>query len=160
MLSVTVLFTTVMVTDALGDSKAFVANNLGLYFFSLVMVIGIMCAMMCHYKKFRKYPLNYIALGTYTIFHTYLVGAMSCQYSASSVLQAAVATLLMFVSLTVYACYTKTDMTKYGGLMAVGTVMLVFFIIMVSLFKVPSIMGTVLTCVMICFLSIWIVYDT
>jgi FtsH-binding integral membrane protein len=51
-------------------------------------------------------------------------------------------------------------MTKYGGLMYVGTSMLVFFIIMVSLFKVPSIMGTVLTCILICLLSIWVVYDT
>jgi FtsH-binding integral membrane protein len=132
----------------------------GLYYFSLFMVIAIMIGMTCFYKKCRAYPLNYILLGTYTVFHTYLIGAMSTFYTKETVMVAAIATMLMFITLTVYAVFTKTDMTKFGGLMCVGSVMMVFFIIIVSMFNVPSIVGVVLICVMIALMSMWIVYDT
>jgi FtsH-binding integral membrane protein len=124
------------------------------------MVIGIMIGMSCFYKKCRAYPRNYILLGTYTVFHTYLIGAMSSFYTPETVLIAAIATMLMFITLTIYAVFTKTDMTKFGGLMYVGTIMVIFFVIIVSLFNVPSIVGVVLTCVLIALMSMWIVYDT
>lgn len=160
MLLVTVAFTACMVNDAFGDSKKIVLSNMWLYYFSLIMVIGIMIGMICLYKKCRAYPLNYILLGTYTIFHTYLVGAVSSFYTPQSVLVAAVATMLMFITLTVYSIYTKVDMTKLGAFLSVGSVMVLFFIIIIVLFDVPSIVGVVLTCLMIALLSMWIVYDT
>ena len=53
MLSVTILFTVIIMTDAIGDSKKFVYGNLWLYYLSLIMVIGIMVGMTCFYKKCR-----------------------------------------------------------------------------------------------------------
>lgn len=160
MLGVTTAFTALMVTDSFGDSKSIVMSMPGLYYLSLIMVIGIMLGMTCFYKRCRKVPLNYILLGTYTIFHTYLIGAMSAFYSKDSVLISAAATMTMFVALTIYAVRTKTDMTRFGGLLYVGTMLTVFCILVLALFPVSSYFYPVLICILVGLLSIWIVYDT
>jgi FtsH-binding integral membrane protein len=137
-----------------------VLSNIGLYYFSLVVVIVIMIGMTCFYKKCRKVPMNYILLGTYTFFHTYLIGAMSVFYSRESVMISASATMAMFISLTIYAIRTKTDMTKMGGALYSGTMMVVVLIIILSIFNVSSIFSPILICILICLLSVWIVHDT
>lgn len=160
MLFVTVCFTAAMVNDAFGDSKELVMSMPLLYYFSMFMVIGTMIAIICFYKTFRKYPLNYISLFIYTIFHTYLVGAMSAFYTKETVLIAAISTMTMFITLTTYAVFTKTDMTYLGGFLSTAFMMVILFIIFLSFFRIPSIMYTLLIMVLICFLSLWIIYDT
>ena len=81
MLFVTIAWTALLMADAFGDSKDLVYGNLWLFYLSLVIVIGIMFGMTCFYKKCRGVPKNYILLGTYTIFHSYLIGAISIQYN-------------------------------------------------------------------------------
>jgi len=104
--------------------------------------------------------MNYILLGTYTFFHSYLIGAMSVFYSRESVMIAATATMAMFIALTIYAIRTKTDMTMMGGALYSGTMMVVVLIIVLSIFNVSSIFSPILICILICLLSVWIVYDT
>jgi len=67
----------------------------------------------------------------------------------------------MFVALTAYACFTKTDFTYLGGILCVATMMVVLFLIMFSWFmEKNSIVYLILVCLMIILLSIWIIYDT
>lgn len=160
MLAFTSAFTAAMVNNAFGDSKEIVLSMIGLYYFSMFMVIGTMCAIICKYQYFRKYPANYISLFVYCIFHTYLVGALSAFYDKTTVMQAALATMGMFLSLTTYAVFTKTDMTYMGGFLSTGFTMVILFIVFMSFFRISSIAYTILILIMICFLSIWIVYDT
>ena len=159
MLFLTVAWTALLMVDAFGDSKELIFNNLWLYWLSLLMVIGLMIGMTCFYKKCRDVPKNYILLGTYTVFHSYLIGAITIQYDPTTVITAAVATLVMFLSLTAYAFKTKTDFTKMGGFLATASMMVLLFIIMAVLFR-SAIMYTGLICVMIALLSVFIVYDT
>lgn len=160
MLAFTSAFTAAMVNDAFGDSRKLVLSAIGLYYFSMFMVIATMCAIICKYQTFRKYPLNYISLGVYTFFHTYLVGAASVFYDKSTVLAAALATLTMFVTLTTYAVFTKTDITMMGGFLSTAFMMVIMFIIFMSFFQISSVLYSALICIMICLLSVWIVYDT
>jgi FtsH-binding integral membrane protein len=159
MLSVTVAFTACMMADAFGDSQKFVYENRWLYYVSLAIVIGIMLGMTCFYKKCRTVPKNYILLGTYTIFHTYLIAAISIQYNPLLVLYAAIATLLMFLALTIYAWKTKTDFTKMGGLLSTCSFLVIFFIIVAAVFR-SQILYTAIICVAIGLLSMFIIYDT
>lgn len=159
MLTFTTAFTAAMVNDTFGDSKKMVLSMIGLYYFSIFMVIGTMCAIICRYQTFRKYPLNYISLAVYTVFHTYLVGACSAFYEKQTVMQAAVCTLAMFLALSTYAVFTKTDITYMGGFLSSASMMVFIFIIMMSFFTINSYMYTILIFVMICLLSVWIVYD-
>lgn len=134
MLLVTVAFTAVLMTDALGDSQKFVINNMWLYYLSFFVVIVLMITMTCFYKKCRQVPKNYILLGTYTIFHSYLIGAVSVFYDQDTVCVAAVATMVMFLTLTAYAFKTKTDFTKMGGFLSTCVMMVILFMIVAFLF--------------------------
>lgn len=49
MLAVTSIFTALMVTNSFGDSKKLVLSMVWLYYFSVFMVIGTMCAIVCKY---------------------------------------------------------------------------------------------------------------
>ena len=42
-------FTAAMVNNAFGDSKELVLSMIGLYYFSMFMVIATMCAIICKY---------------------------------------------------------------------------------------------------------------
>ena len=96
----------------------------------------------------------------YTIFHSYLVGAASSFYDKTTVLTAALATLGMFISLTAYAVMTKVDLTYMGGFLSTGVTMVLMFIIFMSFFRISNVAYTIFILIMICFLSLWIVYDT
>jgi len=159
MLSVTVGYTAILYNDL--SMQVWVKNNLWLYYVSLVVVIAVSCGMVCLYKKCRQVPLNYILLTIYTIFHAYMVGALCSQYNPESLLAAFVCTAGMFFALTVYACFTKTDITYMGGLLSTGTIMLILFFIMMSWFtRRNSVVYLILICCGIVLMSIWIVYDT
>ena len=159
MLTVTVAWSAALMLDLFGDSKALVFNNMWLYYLSLFMVIVLMITMTCFYKRCRDVPKNYILLGTYTVFHSYLIGALTLLYDPTTVITAAIATLLMFFALTIYAFKTKTDFTKMGGFLATSSMMVILFIFVAILFR-SAIMYTSLICVMIALLSLFIVYDT
>lgn len=118
-----------------------------------------MCSMVCLYKKCRKVPLNYILLGTYTLSHSYMIAAITCLYKQDIVIAAAICTLGMFVALTCYACFTKTDITKMGGFLSSATMMIMLGIILFSFFA-NKVGYLIICCVMVALLSIWIVHDT
>ena len=160
MLGFTSAFTAGMVTDYWGDSEEIIMKRVWLYYFSIFMVIATMIAIVCNYNTFKKVPLNYISLAVYTFFHTYLVGACSTFYDQQTVLLAAVATMTMFATLTVYAVFTKTDITYYGGAMSSAFMMVVIFIIFMSFWRINNMTWTIVCLIMVVFMSLWIVYDT
>jgi len=63
-----------------------------------------------------------------------MVGALVPQYDAQTVMMAAECTMAMFIALTAYACFTKTDITKMGGFLCSSCMMVFMFILMYSLF--------------------------
>ena len=117
--------------------------------------------LCCFYKHCRKYPLNYILLATYTIAHTYLVGALCTNYNPEILLTSFAATMAMFIGLTLYACFTRSDFTYVGGILSSATLMLIVFCCLFSWFtQKNSIAYLVLICLFIVLLSFWIIYDT
>lgn len=87
--------------------KFWVFTNLWLFYICLVLTIAMMCAMICCYRTFNKYPRNYGILVAYTVTHAYLIGAVCAQYEPEAVISAAVCTLVMFIGLTALACFMK-----------------------------------------------------
>lgn len=137
-------------------------SNLWLYYISLVIVIAVTVGMMCFYKKARAFPLNYILLAVYTVFHSYLIAAITMQYKQNTVVGAMVLTLGMFISLTAYACFTKTDMTKCGGFIWTSVMMVFLFFILIFVFNPfrSKWWYLALCCVLIALISMYIIYDT
>ena len=136
-----------------------VYTNIWLFYVCLVGMIATSCALMAYYEKFRAVPINYIMLTLYTVFHTYIVAAIVPMYEPSVVISAALCTWGMFVALTGYACFTKTDMTKKGGLLSTATMMVFMFMLLAFVFNFAY-LRVVLVIVVILLMSMWVVHDT
>ena len=89
-----------------------------------------------------------------------MVGALVPQYDKETVIMAAVTTMAMFIALTLYAAFTKTDVTKMGGFLASASMMVFIFIMMYSLFFRSKVLNMLICCVVVALLSVFIVYDT
>ena len=74
-------------------------------------------------------------------------------------MMAAVSTWGMFVSLTLYACFTKKDLTKMGGALAAGTMMLFIGLIFFSFVDIPILRIGIIILVII-LMAVWLVHDT
>ena len=142
------------------DVQQWIFSNMWLWYLCLVAFMCISCGMMCHYKKIRKVPLNYALLGMYTITYSYVIAAIIPLYRAEAAVYAAVATFLMFIGLTAYACLTKNDMTKMGGLLSTVCMMVFCFILFQFIIGYNKILHLVFVIVIILITSMWIIHDT
>lgn len=134
-------------------------TNLWSFYLALILTIVLSCVIMCSYKLTRKAPGNFILLGLYTAAHSYLIGAIIPQYEAEVIVAAALCTFAMFIGLTVYACFTKTDMTKMGGFLVTLTMMVFMFFILNWILRI-ELLYLVLVVAVILLVSVWIVHDT
>ena len=67
----------------------------------------------------------------------------------------------MFVVLTGYACFTKTDMTNKGGLLC-GIANSLFFLVIFMIFAGPgnNTLHMIIALLVVMCLSVFVVYDT
>ncbi len=162
LLFIQLAITTIFVAAAAGSSafRNFIYDHMWLYLLTTIGAIVISLALFCFYSVFKRVPINYILLFTFTLFESYSVAAITSAYTPMSVLAAALLTLVMALSLSLYACFTKTDATTwYWGLLWVfcGT-MLVFVVFMIIY---PSrYVFLIIAFVVVILVSIFIVVDT
>ena len=100
------------------------------------MVIGItaQCALLCCKSVARKSPSNYILLAVFTICWTFMIGVICAKYDAMIVLTAALMTMVMTISLTLYAMFTKNDFTKLcGPFVCMGLMIIIAVSILMSI---------------------------
>lgn len=95
-------------------SQDWIMRNQWLLLVSVLASVSTMCAMVCCRDAARQFPTNYAMLFVFTTFEGVLVGFLSAAYTWESVLLAAGITVGVFILLTVYACFTKTDFTGMG----------------------------------------------
>eukprot|EP00826_Nyctotherus_ovalis_P041027 TRINITY_DN408_c0_g1_i5.p1 TRINITY_DN408_c0_g1~~TRINITY_DN408_c0_g1_i5.p1 ORF type:complete len:248 (-),score=54.16 TRINITY_DN408_c0_g1_i5:17-760(-) len=97
--------------------RDFVERNQWLYILTMIITFAICIMLFFAYKWFKAVPLNYILLFIFVLAESYSVTVITCFYTPSSVLICASITLAMSFALSVYACFTKSDFTKwYSGL--------------------------------------------
>jgi len=82
---------------------------------AIILNIGSMVAIFCYKDVARRVPTNYLLLLLFTLSKSYLVSSSIAYTSPKIVLIAAAMTLVMTVSLSVYAMTTKKDFTLMGG---------------------------------------------
>lgn len=130
---------------------------------ALTLIIAI--ALSCYTKVARTVPTNYILLGLFTVCEAYLVGFVATAYSFQDVILAAILTAALTITLTVYACTTKTDFTMCGGLLWIlGWGILAIGILAIFITWGDSQAYNIVTCVIcvlaICVYGIYLIYDT
>lgn len=143
-LMVQLSFTALVVMYCTFDEKAgeYVRTHPNVYnaawFLSLVMFISLACCSSVR----RNFPMNYIALGLFTVLEAYLLGVVAAFYQTESVMVAMVGTVVVTGSLIAYAHTTKSDFTMHGGVLTAGVVVLL--VCGIFFFFFPTRLGMIL----------------
>jgi len=93
------------------DLKGWVFANQWSLWVSMFGTFGVLIAL---YWKSHSYPANYILLGAFTLFESYLVGATVTIYDVALVLQALIITLGVFIGLSIFTLQSKYDFSGMG----------------------------------------------
>lgn len=156
-LTITVAFAILMMYST--SMVSWVLNNSWILWVDLLLVIVIMLVLACFQKIARQVPYNYILLTIFTVGFGLLVGFISAMSDPAVVLIAAVMTLCVTVSLTIYACTTKTDFTLMGGFLFIfGMILMVLGVFL--WWGVSSTMKTLLCGLGVIFYGLYLIYDT
>jgi protein lifeguard len=136
-----------------------IKNTKGAVIAALIITIFLIFAIMCFKKVARKYPINYIALFTFSIFESYIVAYICAFYDGYIVLAASIIAMAVAFSLTLYAWKTRKDFTTCGGiLISMGTSLVLFGFFMI--FFSTHYANLIFCEIAIILYSIFIVYDT
>lgn len=92
-----------------------------------IIAFVLLCVLFCFKSINRAFPYNFILLVTFTICKSLAISSICAFYEPSFVFVSGLATFLMTLALTVYACTTQTDFTVLRGIMVIFAFM-VFFI--------------------------------
>lgn len=122
-----------MTSTAFAD---FQANNPAFFVLTAVFSIVILIAILCFRSVAKTVPTNYICLSVFTLCESYMVSfACSSIDEPKIVIMAAAMTLGMTLSLTIYACTTKTDFTTCGSTLFIFASALMMFGIFMWIFS-------------------------
>ena len=95
----------------------------------------------------------------FTLTEGYIVSFICSFYSTSIVLLAACLTTVIVLTLTVYACTTKTDFTTMGGILWVSLCLLMCFGF-IMIFVHVKILNLIYCMCGVFLFSIYLIYDT
>ena len=86
-----------------------------LFYTFLILQLVINCCIMCCKSCARQVPMNYIMLTVFTGCWAYILTYICALYDKDTVLCAALMTVVLTVTLTVFAVTTKVDFTGLCG---------------------------------------------
>ena len=137
----------------------FMVSSVGFFY---LCVAGVFCTeipIICCPSVARNVPLNYILLLIFTLCESYLVAYTTLFYEPLSVLMCAGITLAIVIGLTLYAIFTKTDLTVWGG--ALVSLSIIFMILsIIGIFFRSLFYQTMLNCIGVFLFSLYLIYDT
>lgn len=112
--------------------RTFMVQNKWLMWVALGVSLASMIVLVCKRDAFRKVPMNYILLFVYTVSMSYLLAAIAATTESDVVLFALGFTVLIVLAVTLYACFTKTDVTKARSIIS-GLIMTAFLVLIFAL---------------------------
>lgn len=112
--------------------RSFMESGAGaaLLYTAMGLLIVLVC---CCQSAMRTYPSNYAVLFAITALMSVLVGVVTSRYETNSVILAAGLTAGIFLSLTCYACCTKSDFTGMGPYLFAALSCMICFSFMMSM---------------------------
>ncbi|KAJ3191604.1 Transmembrane BAX inhibitor motif-containing protein 4 [Irineochytrium annulatum] len=137
--------------------KEFVQGNAGLTFFSWIVSLGVLIALMVYR---RSSPTNMYLLFTFTALEAYSIGTVCTFYDSMIVLQATILTFMLFIGLTLFTAQSKIDFSGMGPFLfgALWIVIIGSFLQMFLPFsKITDLIFAIVVAVLFCG---YIVYDT
>ncbi|KAG0711071.1 Protein lifeguard 1 [Chionoecetes opilio] len=159
MAQLVVTFGMVAVFTLSSDVKNFVHGTPALFYVALAGTLICIIALSCCGNLRRRTPHNFIFLGIFTICEGFLLGTAASSFTSSEILIAVGVTLVVTLSLTLFAFQTKIDFTGCGIFVFVSLIVLLLFGILAIIFqnKILSMVYSCLGALLFCF---YLVFDT
>ena len=99
--------------------RTFMISHVSLVYYACAILTIQSFGILCFHKVLRKVPYNYILLSLWTFLMGYSIAVCCACCDSTIVIISALATLLVTVSLSVYACLSDTHYSA-GGACIVG----------------------------------------
>ncbi|XP_008275222.1 protein lifeguard 1 [Stegastes partitus] len=125
----------------------------------ITMVVVLILAFSCCDNLRRQVPLNFIALGLFTVVEGMMLGSVSVRFEAEAVLWAVGATALVSFSLSVFAMQSKWDFTTASGSLWVFGWTLLSFALLCAILRSQYAYITY-ACLGTLLFSLYLVFDT
>ena len=141
------------------DFRKFVLQNGWLHFICLVIALITMCVIICT-DYGRRVPHNYILCAIFTTCEGYAIAGVTAVYEDETVILAGLETALVSIALTIYAMYSKTDISVFMGLAFVAYFALLPIILIGSLFMSMQAVHIVYCVIGLILYSLFLIIDT
>lgn len=145
-------------------TKLWVQQHSWIYWPSYGVFLVTYIVLVCCPSVRRKWPVNFICLAIFTVALTYMAGMVSSFYNTLSVVVAMGITAAVSLAISIFACQTKWDFTKCGGILMAGSIALFVFgivcIIWYATFGPNRILHCVYGGVAALLFSMFLAYDT
>ncbi|CAN9513909.1 unnamed protein product [Ophioblennius macclurei] len=125
----------------------------------MVAVFVFILALSCCGNLRRRVPINFIALGLFTVLEGLMLGSVTVYYDAEAVLWAVGATALVSLALSVFAMQSKWDFTGLSGSLWVFAWTLVSFALLCAILRSQYVYITY-ACLGTLLFSLYLVFDT
>ncbi|XP_072253397.1 protein lifeguard 3-like isoform X2 [Leuresthes tenuis] len=119
-----VTFSVVAVFTFVDPVRLFVIKYPGIYWASLVVYFLVYCILVCCKEPRRRFPLNLVLLGIFTLALSYMAGTISSYYETKAVFLAMGITAVVCIAVTIFCFQTKVDFTSCGGFLCIAAVLL------------------------------------
>ena len=133
-------------------------QNTNLIFLLLILSIGIMLILVCTQAS-QQVPLNYILLIAFTLLEAFMVSFTTIYFDPISVLACAGMTMIIVFGLSMYACFTKRDITMMGGFLFCCSLLLIFLGFIGFFFR-SHFYQMFLNSIGVLLMSLYLIYDT
>lgn len=159
-LSIQMLITASLILYAINQDGfvKFANQNTYLQILCQIILLCILLTLLCCNKFFKKFPLNYFLLFTFTLCESYLVSILCANSDPKDVLISASLTCSVVICLTLYAWITDTDFTTFGGILFVLGIIFIGGSIILIFIK-SKVFYIIMTCLGIFLFSLYIIYD-
>ncbi|XP_059194701.1 protein lifeguard 1 [Centropristis striata] len=141
------------------DLRFWVLDNYWFSFTMMAVVMVLIVALSCCDNLRRRVPLNFIALGLFTIAEGLMLGSVAVYFEAEAVLWAVGATALVSLALTLFAMQSKWDFTGLNGSLWVFAWTLLSFALLCAILR-SQYLYIVYACLGTLLFSLYLVFDT
>ncbi|KAK2844281.1 hypothetical protein Q5P01_010940 [Channa striata] len=141
------------------DLRKWTQHNYWFNFAMMAAVLVLIVAMSCCDNLRRRVPLNFIALGLFTIAEGLMLGSVTVYFEAEAVLWAVGATALVSFALSLFAMQSKWDFTAANGSLWVFAWTLFSFALLCAILR-SQYLYIVYACLGTLLFSLYLVFDT
>lgn len=141
------------------DLGSWTWDNPWFHYTMMALVMVLIVALSCCSNLRRQVPLNFIALGLFTIAEGLMLGSVTVFYEAEAVLWAVGATALVSFALTLFAMQSKWDFTGANGSLWVFAWTLFSFALLCAILR-SQYLNILYACLGTLLFSLYLVFDT